>query len=445
MVPSRYNINIPYGDKYIFTNTLTGALDLVDSSLSQHILDPKCEDLCEETEFLKGRGYLVENLALEDQLISQIYPELLALERNKRSVKAVLIMSFACNLHCTYCWQQHQVDHNSNMRMTIEQLDAAMDAACLLTKYLADTDSAPPSFHLFGGEPLTRENYYLVSHALERAQKMNSPVSITSNGRELKYYLQLFETYPVNELQITIDGDEETHNSRRLGSRWKDILDGINELLYHTDITVKVRVNLDEELLDRLLPLANIIVDRLWWATKRFYAYLAPLRDSSMNDVSILRKRVLVLRRFLELREEYPQLELFRLHGWDCFHVSEYLQKTNRFPLPKPYFCEVNTGQVVFDPDGSMHLCSEEIHSDWDILGTYYPGFSVDMNIVDNIYNCQPISNERCKTCDLLPVCGGGCVQFSRYPDYQKQFCQTAHETYELAIKYYIEDNINNQ
>jgi uncharacterized protein len=446
MTPSRFNIVVPYTDQTkVLVNTLTGALDVVNSNVADYLAAPLCETACEETAFLSARGYLLEDSCTEQAVDEAMYPALLAAERSRTSLQAVLILSFNCNLCCCYCWQQHRVVGKVFPIMSFEQADKALEAARLLQEMLPDTAPGPVYVRLFGGEPLIREHYELVEHILKWCAERDYPVGITTNGFELPYYQRLLEIHPVQELQITVDGDEQTHNSRRIGSDWNVLLDSVNKLIWRTNTIVKIRVNLDETVLSVLPTLANEIIDRSWYGTSQIFCYVAPLRDVSMTSTKVLSKRVDLLQRFLSMQKEMPQLECFHLLGWDGFHVLDSLIRTKRMPIPHASMCDINRGQFVFDPDGSIHLCSEETMGSWDIVGSYYPEFKFDEGRFNEIYDHKAIDDALCRDCALRPLCGGGCNLFHEYPEYRNVYCQVVWKTFVLAIQEYVDEIVNEE
>ncbi len=439
MVASKFTLVVPYSEtEVILVNTLSGALDVVERQLPEYLALPLCNMDCEETHFLVERGYLLPDRAAEEAVQAQMYAPLRSAERAVQPVHAMFILSFGCNLRCCYCWQQHRVEGTTFPTMTTAQVDDALQALQELQKLLPEQSSAPPMVQLFGGEPLLRGNYDLVAYILSRCEALGFPVSITTNGYELPYFHPLLKKYPVQELQVTVDGDAQTHNARRVGSDWNRLLDSVDDLLMNTDILVKLRVNLDETVLAHLSPLADEIIDRLWYGTKRFFCYIAPLRDSCMEKTEVISARADLLARFLQASRRMKKLRCFYLAGWDGFRPYYALLRQNRMPLPSSGICEVNRGQFVFDPDGTIHLCSEETHGQWDCVGQYSPSFSLDEARFFSIYNRMPIDTPKCRDCALLPVCGGSCNLLSEYPAYQEAFCQTTRRVFDLAIQSYV-------
>jgi uncharacterized protein len=82
------------------------------------------------------------------------------------------------------------------------------------------------------------------------------------------------------------------------------------------------------------------------------------------------------------------------------------------FPRLKAFHCGAyNNNNFVIDPNGNIYRCWEDIcHTHWNVGNVY--NFN-DYNIC-NENKCKwneysPFNNEQCLSCNVLPLCGGGC------------------------------------
>ncbi|TEB07287.1 hypothetical protein Psch_00834 [Pelotomaculum schinkii] len=73
-------------------------------------------------------------------------------------------------------------------------------------------------------------------------------------------YMWIFEEFPVDEIQVTVDGPYEVHDKRRIGSKYEELMDSISRVLQANRIHTKLRVNVDTA--NTLPELANDIIKR---------------------------------------------------------------------------------------------------------------------------------------------------------------------------------------
>ncbi len=440
MKNSMFNHTIPWQkDKTLLVNTLSGAIDVIPSHFEYYLTNANQLQKNKITDFLFARRYLLEKEIDESLILESLYRELLALQRKNSPLKSVLITTFDCNLKCSYCWQQHNTRSLKSSTLSVEMVDAAFKAIDKLQNLLEEKSIDPPVIQIFGGEPLLTKNKELVEHVLKKCREYSYGSQVTTNGVNLEIFQEMLLEYKVDEIQVTVDGTEEAHNRRRIGSNYNSIMNSIANILSYQAAFLKLRVNVDLSNVNTLRDLADEIIDRRWYTNRKFYAYLAPLRDSSFASTDLITQRPKLLAKVLELKRLYPQIELFDMKGWDGYQPIRVLENTGRFPYPKANICDVNLNQFVFAPDGKIRLCAEEAHDQRGIIGEFYPEFSLDDNSFQRLYDHSPLDIKKCKQCTLLPICGGGCMLMEKEENFRNHYCQAVKDCFEYTLTSYLE------
>jgi uncharacterized protein len=440
MKPSKFNFKVELDSgNSILLNTFSGAIDnsLGDCDLnllSANGINPEWLD------YLISQNFLVPAGLDESSALREIYGQLLAETRRSKPLHCVIIVSFDCNLQCTYCWQQHKLTEEPGKNLSLAQCDAIFCAIESLEKADPEKSSHPPIVQLFGGEPLLLHNRETIEYLLKKCREREWLVQITTNGATLGSYLELIERYQVHEIQITVDGFAEHHDRRRVGSSYEQIMDSIGRLLQSEKAFIKIRSNVDADNLAALPLFAKDIIRRQWYTSRKFMAYLAPLRDACMETCELLGNRVKLLEELLKMRREHPEIEIFEFLGWDGYQPARRLENTGKLPFPRTNICETNLKQFVFSPSGEIHVCAEEAHDPRYQVGRFWPSCHLDMERFSNWYDRGPLDIKGCQDCNLLPICGGGCQLFDEQGVFRVTYCQTVRESFLLGLKQFFEE-----
>lgn len=171
-----------------------------------------------------------------------------------------------CNLRCKHCYQSGTV-----AEMSYEEICGAIDnVTSAIESWATEYEmEISPSFHFTGGEPLLRKE---LSAVLGYARERGFSTSLMSNGTLIDAAMaRRIREAEVNDVQVSLDGLEATHDSLRGKGSYKRALRGIGNLVaqgVETSINLTVsRANADQtEGLVRLagdLRVASISFSRL--------------------------------------------------------------------------------------------------------------------------------------------------------------------------------------
>ena len=131
-----------------------------------------------------------------------------------------LVVTQACNLDCTYCYQSHK----SNKFMSLATAKSAIDK-----HFNNSSDFDEIEIALFGGEPFLRPDFIVELCEWTWNQRYTMPMIffVDTNGTEVHGELQswLRTSRDLIYLGLSLDGTPETHNKNRCNSYSKIDID----------------------------------------------------------------------------------------------------------------------------------------------------------------------------------------------------------------------------
>ncbi len=214
MKKSYYNFIFPGEDgKSILYNSRTGAMAELDKEhteqlekMSETELEEKNPDFANA---LLENGFVVEDGVSE---LDMIRYDMLRTRFGNRSLVLTITPTLNCNFGCQYCYEKDVVQ---NQYMSEETQNA-------IIQYIETNAFAEGDLHInwYGGEPLL---------ALDIIDKLSKRILQICNKKKIKYDAEIITNgYLLTEnvvekllesevwkIQITLDGNKETHNQRR--------------------------------------------------------------------------------------------------------------------------------------------------------------------------------------------------------------------------------------
>ena len=401
---SSYNIPIPLkgGGGALLFNTLSRAFAA---------LDP---DECASMAGFDGgaapegpaQTELLERLIINGFVVPADVDELARAERSYMAIRndrAGLMLTIAptlgCNFACDYCFQGQ--DKPTNL-MSQEVMDATVD-------YVRRNLEGTQSFHVtwYGGEPLM--GLGVIEQLSERfialcdAQGATYGAAIVTNGYRLSTAVaRRLRDCRVNTVQITLDGAQDDHDSRRhlLSKRgsFAKIVDNIASWIGEQSFAVHLRVNIDARNKEGIFGLIDELAGR-GFGGKTVHMYFAPVEGTTAGCTAIAD---------LTLgKSEYAELET-------SLFAYAYERKLSSFPFPPRFMglCgAVRPRALVVTPSGDLHKCWDTVSFRHQRVGTILDMASLDANPLNAMWNAwSPFQNEPCRNCKILPTCAGACA-----------------------------------
>ena len=300
---------------------------------------------------------------------------------SKEQMSIIILPTEKCNFRCIYCYEDFKGEKMSTETMS--------NIVKFVEHKLRDHKSLFVSW--FGGEPLLAMDAIrsLSNNFLEKCKKAKKSyiAGITTNGYLLNVdtIRELISLHVLN-YQITIDGNEKTHNINRPlanGSHTYDrILKNLLEIkqkVKTSTIQIIIRVNVTKSIsqfdIDQLV---NLFID-----DKRFVFNIQKANDYSGENHHLLK----------DMGEYFEMLcctknqmnEIPNLDNTIC-----YATKNNAF---------------VIRSDGTLCKCTVHFSERNNICNI---NEKLDWNLIDNFKFCNCNSNKDvCKNCIIFPLCLG--------------------------------------
>jgi uncharacterized protein len=428
---SRHNIlsKVHQTDEYFLINLLSGNADLLSPEEAGRVMD---ESILDDPEYI-SKGYVVDRVA-EEKLYREKYLDFLD-SRETDEIQLFFVPSYACNFNCSYCYQEGYPKQTAgNAREISDAFFSYLESKFIgRRKYIT----------LFGGEPLMagRENKLFIEYFTRQCRERNIDLAVVTNGYNLEAFVPILSGARIREIQITVDGPEEVHNSRRPLKNGKgtfsQIVMGIDAALA-AGMPVNLRVVLDRENIQYLPALAQYAIEKGWTDSSLFKTQLGRNYELHFcqSKQSSLYSRIELYRDLYGLIKEYPHI--LRFHK-PAFSVSKYLFENGELPDPLFDSCPGCKTEWAFDFSGKIYACTATVGKPGEELGTFYPAQQSDNDKIAAWQDRDVLSIAACSTCNLRLACGGGCasIALNRNNDLHAGDCRPVKELMELGISLY--------
>jgi uncharacterized protein len=397
---SDFCLKIRVKDGTLLKNGLTGAVIVVDAKTEKEI---NHSILNGKTETLSAR---FQELAHPDVaiLVPKSLDECSAWRErlvNRRDNDAhIFILHFMptiqCQLRCDYC-----VEKGVNRGIGMKQNVVGQSRSWVAEYFDSHPDIDSFRFVLFGGEPLLQKK--IAEQAIETFHKLSSErnisfwTEIVTNGEFLdEDTARMFSKHIWRRVQITLDGPEDVHNSRRHGGNdrptFQNIMRNIKMLLL-TDLIPKVdiRISLDLNNADRVPELIRYIAE--FGAQDRINLSIGLITPTfaspvKMNAESAIAEKALVA---WKVAKEFG------------FTIPEEF-------LTGPWCVAIAKHSAVLQPDGSLQKCfctaGRKEHNFGSIFDKREAPYLKDQRYEHFKRTDQCIAEK----CQFIPLCGGGCI-----------------------------------
>jgi uncharacterized protein len=362
-----------------------------------------CYNLLNGSYVYKNRLYENSNFLIEDDCdeFIEINNYNKTLRENSNFICLTLKITQDCNFKCDYCFEKHRKIY---LEMnTIEKLCHIIKSYIIRHKNINQIVTI-----WFGGEPLLHIKYiFAANESLKKlANEMNLHYSsrIITNGYLLENILSSIKMLSLTDIQITLDGTQEMHDSRRKSLDGKGSFDIIinNLKRIHDKINLIIRANVDSANIDNIFCLYDYI--RQLEINKNVTIYFQPMfvenygGESECYLSNILQDET--------LNSKYINL----------------LKYTHNLEKPKfiKAFCNVDfTGSIVVSSDARLYKCwaaTEQDNAEFATINDPVP--DIIANMEKTIFNFK---SDKCMGCIFFPVCMGGC----KYKPYNTNDCLT--------------------
>ena len=303
-----------------------------------------------------------------------------------------VILTNACNLTCTYCFEQHKKDYG---RFDLPKLKKMYD-------FLATCNNDDGRlFQFFGGEPLAQKKLILdfcreYKDVLD-ANKNSVRVSIVTNGLLLtKEFIEEYFSYDFTQIVISLDTDDAEHDQREIGQEGIDYIIDMIKLIpaeKKRDHQVCIRSTINEE----SIPRQPGFISRIYEHGVR-NLIIHPLILSAGNGIINWADDTWnqMHRDVLEALEKYPDFKITWAEGVGAKAESN---------------CMVGSDMITVDPSGDFSGCYFFTNGKENFGHTILGNILNDQIYVDRYKAFQQTylnalnMHEECKTCNLQGYC----------------------------------------
>lgn len=388
---------------------------------------------------LKRKGYVFETEEYEEKYLNYRFREYE--QKIKMSLPVFyLYPTYACNLRCSYCFQ----DHSARKNVVID--DQCLHAAFESMDYLQEKSPSKelPYFVIFGGEPLlkSKRQFEVIKKILDESSNRGWKPKIVSNGVELESYVDMLSSYDLEFIQVTVDGPETMHNKRRISPKtsgtFTPIIRGIQKAV-DNNIKMAIRINVDAQNLALLPELARFFIEQGWEENKLIVPYMAPMRDISCMEYRHRLPEHVALHQIYDLYRNYQEMRVIHLIGWVGAEIFRKALETDQLPSPQFKFCGANMTRFCFDLKGDVYTCVNCAGVEEYKIGRFFPTLEIDESALGQWRNRSILHIPECKSCNLALVCGGGCTKLAaeKGEGIGRPYCTDVGEVLSESARYY--------
>lgn len=381
---------------------------------------------------------LVNSLYEWNFLIDEEIDEFQAMEEIRKTwsspnkTNITILTTTDCNARCYYCFEKgiHHYD------MTKETADATIE---YIKSSIPDKELG---IGWFGGEPLL--NFPIIKYIVNKLEESGYGVysHVTTNGSLITdEVIEYAIDHKFRTFQVSIDDYGERYAKAK---QYIDIDDAhaYDRVIHNTirllqnDIRVFVRINFIASEVEKATDVFHHIRNDLKaYDNGNLYIYLSPLtlHDERENicDMSVV--------------GEHPFLKITKLQFEEGFPLNtnrENISTKDRTLIglnlmPSSVSCGMMLeNRVVIDADGTLYKCHRLVGKKQYECGNVWTGIKETEHYKQ--FMDPVIRDEECKTCNILPLCQGGCksngLQYGH-----KYRCNRIKQVTKELVQYYYE------
>lgn len=432
---SRHNIASPVkgSGHHFIINLLSGQADIVPDDEMEAFFSGSGN-----LQQFREKGYLADPEG-EKEVFKEAYLDFLD-KRDSSEVQLFLVPWYSCNFSCVYCYQERYEQQET--LISADTIDAFFSYIDNEFKY------QKKYITLFGGEPLLPGGPYRerIERIAAAAAARNLDIAVVTNGYHLSGYLDILSKGGIREIQVTLDGTESIHDSRRPlksgGGTFKTVAGAVTETLGR-GIPVNLRVVADLENIPGLHELADYAEKNGWTGNSYFKTQMGrnyELHTCQVNRQVLLSRIDFAKTLFAEF-EKHPSLMNFYKPS---FSVAKHLKEQGKLPQPLFDSCPGCKTEWAFDLSGRIYSCTATVGKEGEAVGRFYPDIMKNESAIGEWAGRDILSIPECADCEVSLACGGGCAAVAKHnhgrlnaPD-----CRPVKELLELGIPFYFNEDL---
>lgn len=399
---SRYNHFVQCSpDRYIAYNARSGAVGLMTGE-NYEAYKRLARKLSQDDgqEFTSEEAHLIQQLEHgrfvypndQDELEAIRFEHMMA-RYDQTGLGLSIAPTLACNMACEYCYEAAKTG-----MMRSDTVEAILEFVEKRAPHLRTVD-----VNWYGGEPLLAMDVItdLTESLTDVAgeHKFDYSASIVTNGYLLtKDRVDELRALRVRNIQITLDGPSRMHDVKRPlkngGQSFKTIIENIAYAT--TRISTNIRVNVDRSFsTDDIRELLTELDEA--GLRERVGLYFGRL-EASTSVCSNISESCYDSAAFSKIETEFYPILLEK-----GFLIGS-------LPAPLATVCIAQQiSSFLIDPDGDIYRCYNHVGNKPKSMGNVRDKIDYQNRNFRKFFAFDPFENETCRSCDLLPVCLGGC------------------------------------
>ncbi|AJA46576.1 radical SAM domain-containing protein [Clostridium pasteurianum DSM 525 = ATCC 6013] len=430
--------------EYILIHSYLNNIDIVEKNIAINLIKAKNSGdevkNIEKNIFneLHKKGYLIKDKEEDRNRFIKLANKVLEISKSKVS-SYVFIPSYKCNFRCPYCFELKTVKNESNNKIMDKSL-----VDIIYNEIDKDTyNDKKISISLFGGEPFLKENYEIIKYILKKSNDRKIKIDAITNGYEMQYYNKFFEIGAFSKLQITLDGDECMHDSRRFLKNGEATFQVIaknidNVLKFDKGPHISIRVNVDKDNYHSVKKLHDFIKNSGWYTNNKFSFYTKSVHACYLSnkekiyDSDVIENVKLDDNKIVNMCYNAQYKVMFR-------DVEAIFDSKQLVPNFKTSTCGATKGMKVIDAFGNIYTCLEEVDNENNRVGTIdFEQKKFLYNSLWDLWQNRQIQNiDRCSRCGYSLTCGGNCPEHAKISnkDIYTSYCADIKKTYERVVR----------
>ncbi len=370
----------------------------------------------EEKEHLLKRGHLTTLTANNElkefrKTVRYILEQRNRLDQSSKAATLCMLLTYDCNLSCSYCFQKSLPDTAKTPVMDGEFIDR------FFAEYYPQLYPNAPEellITLFGGEPLLPKNREAITRILAYAEQHPSVrVSVTTNATTIPVMMDLIGAAKgkIGSVHVTLDGDRILHDENRIPNSGKPTFDAMIasiKQLIALDAHVSLRMHIHPDRLESAKNLAEYLDAEKLLGHSQVSVYFSPINTFGSEQVSLAEAEL--------FSQTFQQVaKITKCPPSNLLFIDNFLKMQDKKLLPKVRYCAAGSDHFhIVDPLGDLYSCYEDTGHKDRRIGSFVNGKVKFSALKDKYAGRHLLKLPECIRCSAALYCGGGCPSEAR-------------------------------
>jgi len=324
-----------------------------------------------------------------------------------KQLKFLIITTLACNLRCSYCYQDSVKKNDRIMSKKI-----AWNVIQFIANQIKHDTPEAIVTGIYGGEPLLNvEICGIIMNAVYKIAKtkgINLEVPLTTNGFYLADYFDTPAISLATSIHLTLDGDCMVHDAIRKTARgdgsYGRIMAGIRKAV-KVGKKLIIRIHSNQLKSDHLLRILDDLHQAGFVSDENGQIYLMGIESCQLSKSKIECQQP-------SLEQKHIQNLLYAVsgHPLDTAIYKEFHLPSTPLSV-QSLSCEYEMASVfTINYDGKLMLCPRVENSERTIGRIREDGATIWNPLYHKVLSSNQHNSRICSKCEFLPICGGPCM-----------------------------------